>query len=80
MQTKGDDFMRMPQVRLKEDTLDLLMKEYDTNITGLVGLTGISQSQLYRIAKSKSKVGEDFIARILSANPNKKFEDYFFVK
>ena len=80
MQTKGGNFVKTPQVHLKENVLDLLMQEHDTNITGLVGLTGISQSQLYRITKRKSKVGEDFIARILSVNPSKKFEDYFFVE
>ncbi|HEX3046729.1 MAG TPA: helix-turn-helix transcriptional regulator [Bacillota bacterium] len=72
--------MRTPQVQLKEGTLDRLMAENDTNKTGLVVLTGVSTSQLYRIANGKSKVGVDFIARILSANPEKKFEDYFFVQ
>jgi DNA-binding Xre family transcriptional regulator len=72
--------MRMPQVRLKDGTLEGLMAENNTNKTGLVVLIGVSTSQLYRIASGKSKVGADFIARILSANPDKKFEDYFFVQ
>ena len=69
-----------PHVRLKEGVLEGLMSEYHINKTGLVVLTGVSTSQLYRIASGKCKVGEDFIARVLGANPDKKFEDYFFIQ
>jgi hypothetical protein len=72
--------MRTPQVLLKEGALDRLMAENNINKTGLVVLTGISTSQIYRITSGKCKVGEEFIARILFANPDKKFEDYFFVQ
>jgi hypothetical protein len=55
------------------------MTENDTNKSELVVLTGISSSQLYRVSKI-GIVGDDVVARILAANPNKKFEDYFFVQ
>ncbi|HBE80331.1 MAG TPA: hypothetical protein DDW65_21495 [Firmicutes bacterium] len=71
--------MKLPKIHLKEDTLNDLMAENDTNKTGLVVLTGISSSQLYRVSKT-GIVGDDVVARILAANPKKKFEDYFFVQ
>jgi hypothetical protein len=79
-QIKGGVFMGIPQVRLKEGVLDRIMAEKNINKTGLVVLTGASTSQIYRIANGKCKVGENFIARILFASPDKKFEDYFFVQ
>jgi hypothetical protein len=40
----------------------------------------ISRSQLWRIKKKNSSVGEVFISKFKKAYPNEPFENYFFVE
>jgi transcriptional regulator with XRE-family HTH domain len=40
----------------------------------------ISRSQLWRIKKKNSSVGEAFISKFKKAYPNEPFENYFFVE
>lgn len=71
--------MKKPQIILKPGVLEKLEKELDTNKTGLTVVTGLSSTQLYRVRTGKSKIGTDFIAGLLSANPSKRFDDYFII-
>jgi hypothetical protein len=40
----------------------------------------VSRSQLWRIKKKSSAVGQEFIMKFKKAYPNEPFEDYFFVE
>jgi transcriptional regulator with XRE-family HTH domain len=40
----------------------------------------VSRSQLWRIKKKSSAVGQEFIIKFKKAYPNEKFEDYFFIE
>ena len=40
----------------------------------------VSRSQLWRIKKKNSAVGQEFIMKFKKAYPNEHFEDYFFVE
>ncbi len=71
--------MRGPEIKLKPGVLDNLERELDINKTGLTVFTGLSTSQIYRVRTGKSKVGVDFIAGLLNADPSKKFEDFFVI-
>lgn len=71
--------MKRPEIILRPGVMEELERELDTNKTGLTVITGISSSQIYRIRKGKSKVGVEFIAALLKADPAKKFEDYFMI-
>jgi len=67
-------------IRLKSGVLQQLMDCHDTNLTGLVGVLGVSYSQLYRVENKHTGVGEKVIAGVLAAHPDKKFEDFFFIE
>jgi|GEM_PF-2510369 len=41
---------------------------------------GISRSQLWRIKKKNSSVGELFIIKFKKTYPNESFDDYFFIE
>ena len=71
--------MKHPQIMLCPGVMEDLERRLDTNKTGLTVITGISSSQIYRIRKGKSKVGADFIAALLKADPSRKFENYFMI-
>ena len=71
--------MKRPEIMLRPGVMEELERRLDTNKTGLTVITGISSSQIYRIRKGKSKVGVDFIAALLKADPTRKFEDYFMI-
>ncbi len=71
--------MNRPEIILRPGVMEELERRLDTNKTGLTVITGISSSQIYRIRKGKSKVGVDFIAALLKADPTRKFEDYFMI-
>lgn len=72
-------------IKLKEGALEELVKERhpeadDVTICYvLCDIVGMSYSQIYRIRQNKSKIGSDFIANILAKNPQKHFDDLFFV-
>ena len=72
--------MKAPQIKLKRGVLEELMEEKDINKKGLSLMLGISLTQLYRIMDYKHKVGECCIARILVSNPNKNFNDFFYIE
>ena len=40
----------------------------------------VSRSQLWRIKKKNSAVGQEFIVKFKKAYPNEPFEKYFFVE
>lgn len=40
---------------------------------------GISRTQLWRVKKNNSAVGELFISKFKKVYPNELFDDYFFV-
>lgn len=40
----------------------------------------VSRSQLWRIKKKSSAVGQEFIVKFKNSYPNEPFEDYFFVE
>ncbi len=71
--------MKRPEIMLRPGVMEELERKLCTNKTGLTVITGISSSQIYRIRKGKSKVGVDFIAALLKADPTRKFEDYFVI-
>jgi hypothetical protein len=81
MKTKGNH-----TVKLKEDALDNLVKENypdcDNTTIGFVlsDITGMNYSQIYRIRTGRSKVGVNFIASVLAKNPQKRFDDLFYVQ
>lgn len=72
--------MKRAVIRIKPGVLQQLMDIHNTNLTGLVGVLGVSYTQLYRVEKEYSGVGSKIIAGILAAHPDKKFEDFFYVK
>ena len=77
--------MTDPTVKLKIGSLESLAKESNANDqvsfnSFLVSITGMNYSQIYRILSGKSKIGVKFIASILAENPNKRFEDFFFIE
>ncbi len=46
----------------------------------MAGKLNISRSQLWRIKKKNSAVGQEFIMKFKKAYPKERFEDYFFVE
>jgi len=72
--------MKRSIIRIRPGVLKTLMDEHDTNLTGLVGLLGVSYSQLYRVENEYSGVGSKIIAGVLAAHPENKFEDFFYVE
>jgi len=46
----------------------------------MAGKLNISRSQLWRIKKKNSAVGQGFIMKFKKAYPKERFEDYFFVE
>ena len=74
------------EVKIKSGALEKLMQDAYSNIDNvtigfvLSDITGMSYEQIYRIRNGKSKVGSNFIANILIKNPDKRFEDIFFIQ
>ncbi len=66
--------MNYPEIMLRLGVMEELERKLCTNKTGLTVITGISSSQIYRIHKGKSKVGVDFIAALLKADPAKNLK------
>lgn len=72
--------MKRYVIRMRPGVLQQLMSSHDTNLTGLVGVLGVSYTQLYRVEKEHSGVGAKIIAGVLAAHPGKRFEDFFYVE
>jgi transcriptional regulator with XRE-family HTH domain len=70
----------MANIKVKIDALEKLQRDYSLNDTELAIKIGIDRTQLWRLKTDRSVPGEDFIAKILTAFPDKKFEDLFFLK
>lgn len=43
-------------------------------------IAGVSLSQIYRIRQGKRQISGNFVARVLSALPDFKFEDLFYIE
>jgi len=64
-------------IRLKLSNFSKLQgAKTETEISKIIG---ISRSQLWRIKKKKSQVGQEFITKFFKAFPNQCFDTYFFV-
>lgn len=46
----------------------------------LARLVGLSLSQLYRIRQGERRIGPQFIVGALTAFPERKFEDLFYIE
>lgn len=78
---KGDvNLKRNPKIKLIPGIIEKLMTENETDYTGIVGMLGVSYTQIYRANNEFCSVGGRFIAKVLSLNPDKRFEDFFFVE
>ena len=58
----------------------LFIKEPDYSMAKLAGMIGVSLSQVCRIRNGQRKVSNSFIAGVLTAFPQYKFEELFFIK
>jgi len=63
--------------KLKTKIFDL---EEGRDMKKLAILTGLSLSEIYRIKEGKRGVHDRFIVGVLTAFPEKKFEDLFYIE
>lgn len=75
---------QQPKIVFKPGTVDRLVVEHDTTISGLAIEIGVNYTQLYRSTldtknKNFNFVGPRIIAGVLNAFPGSKFEDHFDV-
>lgn len=67
----------MATINIKPDVLEMLQgKRTDSEYAEFIG---IDRTMLWRIKTARNKPGQEFIARILAAHPDMKFEDIFFL-
>lgn len=67
----------MATINVKPGALELLQGCFtDSEFADKIG---IDRTMLWRIKTGRNKPGQEFIARILTAYPNKRFEDIFFL-
>lgn len=71
------------KVLLKSDILDDLRHGMKLTDQGFAKFLGVSRSQLWRAKlppnDKRFSLGQDFIAKVLSAFPEHTFEDIFFL-
>jgi hypothetical protein len=71
--------MRRNKIELNRGVIKLLQHERELSDMDLARLAGIDPGQIWRVKHGKSGVGTAFIAGMLQAFPELRFEDLFFV-
>ena len=69
-----------PVIKLKTQVVLALQENRELKNVDLAVRTSLNPSQIGRVLKGFNRPGEDFIAGMLSAFPDKKFEDLFFLE
>jgi hypothetical protein len=69
-----------PVIKLKTQAILDLQENRCLNNVELADRSFLSPSQIGRVKKELNLPGEDFIAGMLHAFPDKKFEDLFFLE
>lgn len=72
------------RVLLKPGVLEKLQKDLDLKEQEFAEYISVSRSHLWRAklppSDKRFSLGQDLIAKLLNAFPNKKFEDIFFLE
>ena len=68
-----------PVIQVKPNVIEEIQATFNLNDSKLALKTGLNSSQIGRVKKKKCSPGADFIAGMLVAFPDKKFEDIFFL-
>lgn len=69
----------MAKIAIRADILEKMRKEKSLSNQALAAIIGIDKTMLWRIKTGRSSPGQEFIAKFLTAFPNMKFEDIFFL-
>lgn len=70
----------MPIIALKLDVLENIKRECKLSEVALAAKINIDTSMLWRVKTGRNNPGHEFIAKVLYAFPELKFEDLFFLK
>ena len=71
--------MQKPVIKLKSNILESLQNERKINENTLSKISKLTYLQIYRNKNNPSQVSAGFIAGVLTAFPDKKFDDLFFI-
>lgn len=67
----------MPTINVKPGALEELQgQQTDAEFAAFIG---IDRTMIWRIKTGRNRPGQEFIARVLAAYPDKSFEDIFFL-
>jgi transcriptional regulator with XRE-family HTH domain len=68
-----------PKVLLKTEYLKRLQDERGISDAALAEMASLNPTQIWRVKQGKCYPGSEFIAGILSAFPDRTFDDLFFL-
>ena len=76
----GGDHMANARIEVNLNALSEIQTKENLNDMAFAVKIGIDKTMLWRIKTRRNNPGHEFIAKFLSAFPNIKFEDIFFLK